>query len=400
MSSTMAEEIAKAKHLAKQMITEYVSWRGKIIYGQELHAIYMETLDFVNFRIETADSCLLLLENGRVGDALGLCRSLLENHLLFMLMCRGTKLFRLQDLSGGTEAEFKKALAEKRAELKALQAAGKTQCLAVERYPRAKKHLMYVMEGFKSPDPELPGFIIPAHYFHFRQFNPETMRLKDENYFQYYEPATEEKKVDRKHRLDQETRYRFYLSYDSLLQCLELNGLADDALQARIEAHYTFLGRFLHPTNDAARYLHESSNVHDGQTRLGLGQTYTETAVLLAYLYVSYTLAATLDEVAMLFEQAPAKYMVNPGTTDLRIATAQVPSEFPYFWFLFNDPPLHDRFNYCVHHATDEELTEWGGYAKVPLVRVPFNQHIYGNFRDGLNGWSNRRCGAYRSPLA
>ena len=43
--------------------------------------------------------------------------------------------------------------------------------------------------------------------------------------------------------------------------CLELNGLADDPLQARIEAHYTFLSKFLHPTHNAARDLHEHANV-------------------------------------------------------------------------------------------------------------------------------------------
>jgi hypothetical protein len=400
MPSTVRDETKRAKRLAREMINEYVAWRGKITYGQELHLIYMETLDFVNFRMETSDSCLLLLENGRVGDALGLCRSLFENYLLFMLMCRGTKLFKLEDLSGLTEGEFKKHLAEKQAELQELQAAGTTACLSAERYPRAKRQIMYVYKGLISPDSDLPDFVIPAYYFHFRHFSPETMRLKDENYFQYDEPSAEETKAVRGYQTDQEARYRRYLSYDALLQCLALNDLADSAVLARIEAHYTFLGRFLHPTNDAARDLHESPNVQDGQTRIGLSQTYTETAVLLAYLYVCYILAATLDEVAGLFERAPSKYMADPGTADLRAATARVPAEFPYFWFLFNDPPLYDRFNYCVSHATDEELAAWGSYEHVPLERVPFNQYIYSHFQQSLNGYRNVRCGEYRSPLA
>jgi hypothetical protein len=134
-------------------------------------------------------------------------------------------------------------------------------------------------------------------------------------------------------------------------------------------------------------------------TRIGLGQTYTQTAVLLAYIYVCYILAATLDEVADLFERAPAKYMADPGTTDLRGVTARVPAEFPYFWFLFNNPPLCDRFNYCIHHATDEELAEWGGYEHVPRDRVPFDQYVYSHLQSALTGWSNRRCGTYVPPL-
>lgn len=397
MTKTINDEIASASKLARSLIAEYTAWRGKIQYGEHYNTIYGDILDFVNFRIETADSCLLLLENGRVADALGLCRALLENYLLLMLMCRGTKFFKLEDtnLRG---AVFKEKLKEKRAELKQLQDDGKTFCLAVDEYPRRSGFLMYLFEGRNSPD--VPGFRIPAHYFEFREFHPETMRLKDENYFQYYEPSPDVKKADKKHRLDQEARYRFYLSYDSLLHCLEINGLADDPLQARIEAHYTFLGKFLHPTHDAARDLHENANVHNGQTQIGMGQVYTEVAVLLGYLYVCYLLAALLDEAASFFERAPQKYLTMPGTTDLRAATARVPAEFPYFWFLFNDPPLYDRFNYCIHHATDDELKAWGGYAGVPFDRVPFSQYIYGHLQQALGGWRNARCGEYRSPLA
>lgn len=164
MTDPLATAIERAETLARDLINEYVGWRSKITYGSEMHAMYMDTIAFVNFRIETADTCLLLIRSGRIADALGLCRSPLEYHLLFMLMCRGTKLFKLQDLSSLSEGEFKKRLAEKQTELHELQAAGQAPCLAVDKYPRAKRHLMYVFEGYRSPD--LPGFIIPAHYFH------------------------------------------------------------------------------------------------------------------------------------------------------------------------------------------------------------------------------------------
>jgi hypothetical protein len=400
MSTPIETAIARADELAGVMIDEYAGWRGKLAYGPELHAMYMDTFAFVNFRVETADTCLLLIRNGRVADALGLCRSLLENHLLFMLMCRGTKLFKLEDLTTLTEGQFKQRLAEKQAELAELQAAGKTPCLAVEKYPKAKRHLMYVFHGYKSPDPELPDFMIPEHYFHFRQFRPESLRLNDDDYFQFAQPSTETKKKLRGHQENQQAKYRFYLSYDALLQCLELNGLAGKATLARIEAHYTFLGRFLHPTHDAARGLHEQPSSHDGKTHIGLGQPYAQAAILVARVYVCYLLAATLDEAATLFEQAPGKYMADPGTTSLRAATKRVPAEFPYFWFLFNDPPLYDRFLYGIHHASDDELAQWGGYENVPSDHVEFHQYIYSHFKDGLNGWPNHRVGQYRCPLA
>ena len=388
---TVADEIDRASKLARDILSEYVAWYDKIQYGHERHAIYGEVLDFVNFRAETADSCSLLLDNRHVADALGLCRSLLENHLLFMLTCRGTKFFEAVD-TRLTGAKFKQELQDKQAEVEQLRKDGKTPCLGVEAYPRRKGFLMYIYEGWNSPDPELPGFRIPHHYFQFRQFNPEIHRLKDENYFRYYEPTHQQEAADKKQRLEQEDRYRFYLSYDALLQCLELNGLADDAIQARIEAHYVFLGQFLHPTHEAARELHISPNDYDARTRIGLSQTYTEFAVLLGYLYVCFLLAATLDEAASLFEHAPGKYMTDPGTTDLRAATTRLPVEFPYFWFLTNDPPVWDRYNYCLHHTTKQERDTWGGgYENVPFGQVLFDQHIYPHLKMSYGFWENNK---------
>lgn len=380
-NTPLSRETARINQLTRQMISEYVSWRGKIAYAST-NTMYGDLLDFVNFRIETADSCLLLIENRRIADSLGLSRALLENYLLLMLMCRGSKYFRLQDLTELKEAQFKTRFHEQEQELREQQTQGTTQCLAVKIYPRAKRHLMYIFEGLPSSDE--PDFVIPIHFFEFQEFRPEIMRLKDDNYFQYRELEPAIKKARSTHQQAVSSRYRHYLSYDALLQCLELNELADAAILARIEAHYTFLGRFLHPTHDAARSLHEESNVHSGTTSLGLGQRYTEIAVLLASVYVCYIVAGIIDEIAGLFERAPAKYVQEAGTGALRSAIQKVASEFSYFWFLFNDPPLYDRFQYWVHHATDQEQAEWGHYSNVPKERVMFDQNIYGRLRQAL----------------
>ena len=397
-SDSLPREIDRVNELTREMLDGYVSWSGKISYGDVYHMFYGDMFDFVNFRMETADSCLLLIQNRKVGDSLGLSRSLLEHYLLLMLMCRGHKFFQLQDLTDLKPEEFRERFTKQETELRQLQAQGKTNCLAVSQYPRAKRHLMYVFEGLRAKDE--PGFVIPLHFFQFQEFRPELMRLKDEDYFRYHDPTPEVKKRDRKYQQELLSRYRAYLSYEALLLCLELNGLVDAAGLARNEAHYTFLGRFLHPTHDAARDLHEQGNVHDGKTAIGLHQRYTETAVLLASLYACYLVAGLLDETAALIEHAPSKYVTQAGTDALRTLITRVTADFPYFWFLFNEPPLYDRYNYCIHHATDDELRAWGGYEGVPAERVPFDQHIYSQLQRALGGWSNSRCGVYSSPVA
>jgi hypothetical protein len=117
---------------------------------------------------------------------------------------------------------------------------------------------MHVFEGLKAEDD--PGLVIPVHYFHFKDFRPEVMRLKHGDYFEYVEYSPDTQKIPQGHQQEAAIVYRHYLSYDALLTCLELNELADGAAITRIEAHYTFLEKFLHPAHDAARDLHEDSN--------------------------------------------------------------------------------------------------------------------------------------------
>jgi len=378
------------------MLHEYVAWGDKLVYNNG-NTLYMEHFDFVNFRMETAESCLLLIENRKIADSLGLSRALFENYLLFMLMCRGFKYLRLQDLSSLPEAAFKAELAKKEAEVAEKLADGTGQCLYVKKYPRAKRHLMYVYEGLKDRDD--PSFIIPIHFFLFQNFRPEQMRLDDADYFQYYERDEETVKALKGHRLESIAQYRHFLSYDALIQSLEINELVDPAAIARIEAHYTFLGKFLHPTHNAARDLHERSNYMTDRPAIGMDQAYTETAVLLASIYLCYIVAGLLGEMVRVIETAPAEYVREAGAESLRHLTNGVSAAFPYFWFLFNEPPLYDKFNWCVHHATNEELVAWGGYWNAPGERIMFNQYIYDNFQKGLTGWNNARCGEYRSPL-
>ncbi|MFG3059009.1 hypothetical protein ACGFYM_10480 [Streptomyces sp. NPDC048231] len=399
MSDAVEREVAQVISSCRAMVAEYSAWNGKRVHGETLSTMYGDVFEFVNLRMETSESCLLLLENGKVADSLGLSRSLLEHYLLFLLMCRGNKYFQLVDISGEglTEGQFKARLREEQQKLAELHLEGSSECLEVRKYRRAKHRIMYVFEGLK--DRGDPDIVIPLHFFQYQNFRPDIMRLKDENYFQYYKDEAEVKKVLRDNQDGEAWRYKHYLSYDALLQCLELNDLASPAAMHRIEAHYTFLGKFLHPTNGAVRDLHERSNYHSGNSGVGISQPYTPRAKLLAALYVCFSIAGLLEEVAGLVDRAPRKYYLDSGTTDLWRLIRNVTVDFPYFWFLFNDPPLYDRYLYCIHHATEDDLAEWGGYKDVPPERVPFNQHIYSHFSDSLNGWSNIRWGSYEPPV-
>jgi hypothetical protein len=199
-------EIQRVIADVRAMLDEYVAWGGKIVVGETQNVLYTELIDFLNFRMETADTCIDLIERGKVADTLGLCRSLLENYLLFRLMCRGRKYFRLQDRSDLTEGDFKKYLAAQQAELAAELATGTAQRIAVEKYPRAKRHVMHVFEGLKADGD--PDFMVSIHYFRFKDFRPETMRLKQGEYFEYVEFEQDTLDVLKEHQKESAAVYR------------------------------------------------------------------------------------------------------------------------------------------------------------------------------------------------
>jgi hypothetical protein len=397
-SPDLEGEIARTTALAREMLDSYVKWGGHVEWSKETSlATYGDIIDFVNFRMETAETCVELVERGRIGDALGLCRSLLEYYLLFILVCRGDKYFRVWDLSDKTPEEFAEIFKKQKAAWEKERDAGKTKIVDLLKHPRARRHIILVYDGIVLDDGErLP---VSMYFFHFDEFSPETMRLDSSDYFEYHEPSADLKKALKSYRLEAQLTYRHFLSYDGLLMCMELNDLVDKQSRLRVEAHYTFLGTFLHPSKDAMRDLHERSNWHHGRPTIGMEYQYTQTARLLASSYICYLLAGILDEFASLFEKAPKKYVENANTEELREVTASVPVTMPYFWFIYNDAPPYDKFNWAASHATDEQLKKYGGYIGLPTALIPFNQHIYTSLEHGLSGWSNGRVGTYLPPV-
>jgi hypothetical protein len=313
-----------------------------------------------------------------------------------MLMCRGRKHFNLENCQAMTSEQFEAHVEEQQSALAALQSQGETACLAVERYRGERRCLMYVFEGLKSEDE--PEFLVPIHFFHFQQFRPEVMRLNRSHYFTYYPEDPETTAALNKHSKEARFRYRHFLSYEGLLQCLELNELIDAKARTHVDAHYTFLGQFLHPTHDAARRLRDQDNYHDGGTALGTRYPYTKVSTLLASLYIVYLMAGFIDEAASVIEGAPKRYVSDPGAAAVRTLSQAVPEKFSYFWFINNEAPLWDKFYWAIH-ATPEERAPYPSFAAVPTSVVTFNQHIYGQLQSAINGGSSS-LGTCPSPLS
>lgn len=404
MSNRIEQEVARALESVDRLLVAWTEIGEHQRVGKTHQTMYNDIVEFANLRMETVSTIALLVRSGRVSDALGLTRSLLEHALLLRLMTKGSRYFQVEPEIKRTRQQWRDALSEARAELEDLHDRGEAlSCLSVQRYPgRGRDRRMWVYEGLKNETE--PDFIVPVHYFHYNEFRPDVYRLDDDYYFDpvpssYRSQTRRSARARRKHRDEAGFRYRYFLSYEALLICLSLNQLASAEEVKRIEAHYTFLGQFLHPTNRASRQLHGNSNHYMGGFHVGLPQPYDADARLLAALYAVHLAAMVANEVADMLDAAPRRYLAEAGTSPIRALLDEVEQRFNYFWFVYNDAPLYDRYIYAINEASDEELGKVGGYPSLSTDNIKFDAAILEHLRHTLRSWNNLRVGAYRSPL-
>ncbi|MCH6229720.1 hypothetical protein MK786_03110 [Microbacterium sp. CFH 31415] len=401
---TLEAEVDAARACFEDLIRAYEQLGESTRIGDIQQAMYDDLVHFTNLRIETATSVALLAESERVADGLGLCRSLLEHLLLLRLMARGRRYLNVGPPVPGTGSDFRRHLEEEKRKLADARARGEAgDFLDVEQYPRGgPRRLVWIREGLKNEDE--PDFYVSIHYFLFKEFRPNVHRLNQAQGLAMYLPKGDARikqlrKSRERFRAQARDQYNSYLSWSALLLNLEYNGLLSKREHDRVEAHYTYLGQFLHPTTGAAQSLHDPDNTRSGRARVGFAQPYDRRSVLLALLYAIWLTTHLLDEIANMLETAPPRYISDPGTSELRVAINHARERFQYFWFIDNDTPLWDRFNYAVHHVSDDELERAGGYAGIDSDEIPFPWDAYQRLKTVLGNWSNTRVGEYRSPL-
>jgi len=384
----MDDAIKQAAKDVSIILEIYSNWWRKFEHGEVSYSLYQDLTEFVNERMETIDSCRVLLENKRISDTLGLNRALLENYLLFMLMCRGKRYFRIRKLKKSDKID--KIIESERHKI------GTNSLVEIKKHPTLNRHLLYIFEGIKSSD---DNSFIPYHFFSIKEFDPESMRLDDNDYFTYYDADDTVRARDLQYKKEQRFMYQHYMSYEGLLNCLRINEITDEAAIHRIQAHYTYLGKFLHPTHEAFRSLRERSNYHSECTIVGAEYPYERSAILMAYTYTIHNAISYLDELVNILDNAPTENFKSSGSDDVHTIINEMRERYNYFWYIFNGPPDHAKFNYVIHHLSDAEFEAIGkDYRKVDPNMVTFDKNIYGSFQEAMGGWSNRRVGSYTPP--
>ncbi len=387
---SLQSEVEELNSQVSNLLGMYDGWSESFEYGAAGYDAYYKLVDFANFRLETVMSTLDLINNNQVADAFTLERTLLENYLLYLLMCRGHKYFQLRSLKGKKQDEIVKIIEDES------KLAGHGDLIEVREHPKLAKHLMYIREGLKIKG--ATEYTIPFHNFVYGQFDPMTMRLDEKGYFAYFEFEDEDDSQQHAWKQNQEQLYRHYLSYDALLQNLLINEIVDSEAVKRIEAHYTFLSTFVHPTNDSFRDLHKNSNEHSFKTMIGFDEPYKDSSKLLASIYNAKLAVSIIRELIEALKQGPKDFLKNINSDEIERLCVEIENRNP-FWFIFNSSTEYDKFEQAVNISTNEELLAVGGdYKKLPDERVMFERDIMRRFESSLGGWHNQRVGSYQSP--
>lgn len=383
----MDTALEQAKKDIKRLIKTYLKLSSKFEMDTTLSNPYHHLVDFTNARFETIDSCRLLLKSERVSDVLALNRSLLEHYLLFILFCRGRNTFHLVEKKNSDMRD------------KMSRFFGK-KLLSSEPYPYRPNYMALIVGGpelgHDATKEEISWFYYSVH----KMFNPEVARLDGYDYFGRNSRNANLRKIYNQLKKHQKSLYQTYLSYDSLLYGLQINDIIDKSVQLRIQAHYTFLGKFLHPTTNPSRVLREMHNNYSNKTVVGSEEPYRRSSVLLSYIYLIKLTAGFLQELTEALDNIKAEYWPKGSSSNVKKLLKELDDRYSYFWFIFNGPSDYDKYMYCQTMMSDDELEKIGkDYRMVEPSIVTFEKDIYKRFSDSLPHRNSGRVGKYISPI-
>ena len=100
--------------------------------------------------------------------------------------------------------------------------------------------------------------IVPRYYFIYANYSPEFAFLEQNDYFEplpsNFEPENRQAEV-RRLKKEQKDIYDYYMRLESMLCSIELNGIYSKQNSIAARAHYAFLSKFVHPTDESIRLL-------------------------------------------------------------------------------------------------------------------------------------------------
>ena len=333
---TLIDELIEAiKRLPSDVEWGNTSWFQDT---EILNFIRIQTLSLQNARDNTV--------RGYYRDTFHLLRMVYEAYFVLRLVSTCDKYpFRIRIRRGERDPDLEHA--KNRAIQEAQSVFGNR---LVRTYMEDRTTLVVVLRGIPVLDDQDQdtGVIVPYYYQVWQDFRPERYHLRRQAVqgriptlrFLTGEWASIPRKIKKELSKDYRLLYKYFLTFDRILDNLRLNGILNKKLATRVLVHYNFLSKFSHSTRDSIRLV--STRRITEITSNGLGIIYNHYFSELALLYICHLLSMHLQH-AMFYLRWRAIKLKNRRRIYQSLCR-RVESDFGYFWFIFNKPHQYDRY--------------------------------------------------------
>jgi len=223
----------------------------------------------------------------------------------------------------------------------------------VRTYMENRNTLVVVLRGIPVVDNQGQdtGTTVPYYYQAWHEFRPVEYHLRRQGLqdriptlrFLTGEWADIPRKIKKNLNKDYGLLYKYFLTFDRILDNLRLNGVLNKKISTRVLVHYNFLSNFSHSTSDSVSLV--STRRIWETTAGGLTVIYNHYFSELALLYICHLLSMHLQH-AMFYLRWRAIKLKNKRRIYQPLCS-RVEDDFGYFWFIFNKPHQYDRFTHA-----------------------------------------------------
>ncbi len=335
---TIVELIATLKKLP-----EDVQWGGSS-WAQD-----MEILDFIRIQTISLENAKKNAVQGYYRDAYHLIRMVFEGYFILRLISTCDKYpLRIRIKRAKNDPSLNHA--KDRLIQQVRQKLGNR---LITTYVEDKNILVAVLRGIPVVDDKGKdtGVIVPYYYGAWHNFRPVEYHLKRETLqdrlptrrFLTGEWATMPRRIKSEIVKNYGALYKYFLTFDRILENLRLNGVLDKKTTTRVLVHYNFLSNFSHSTSDSLSIVRERKFYQLSQN--GLDIVYNHYLSELALLYVCHLLSMHLQHAIYYLRWRAIK--LKNELKIYRVLCKRVEGDFGYFWFVFNEPHQYDRYSHA-----------------------------------------------------
>lgn len=184
-----------------------------------------------------------------------------------------------------------------------------------------------LLEGvYDENDKENKGQYIPRYLAVLDEYDPDVKFLSTLPSIPIRNITPERTATEKK---GQDTLYRLYFRFDSILENLKLNELVTKNQADQVRIHYNYLSSFVHPSKRSIKPMFGETYLHD------FDSNYCNWLVLL---YVNRILVGLFRNLLLRF----TKENPNARVSKLNEIMHTIDIETKYFWFIDTDPSKED----------------------------------------------------------